>query len=229
MSKSHVVWTQREWELIATWFMERSIDPTRRGFSTALSEAQDDTLPQERRRSTVGLDSGVRRKVQETMTAVQRRLDSLPPPTGPVVFVPDPPTTEELSTEDLLVELARRIARFLEPAKVEQHPEDRGFHPKHDPCPKNEERRCKLKVLIVGPDSAAQERLAKDFAGTLALRFVGYQDNPALIGTRCDQAVAIACVTRFISHAQQEAAKATKIPVKLVSTIQELRAWLSTL
>ena len=228
MSRPHVVWTQREWVLIAEWFVHNHINPEARGLSTALSEAQDNKLPADRRRSMIGLGIGVRRRVKEAMAAVQKRLDNLPPPTGPVVFVPDPPAAKMLSTEELLVELARRIARLLEPAKVE-HPEDRGFHPKHDPCPKGDVRVGKPKVLIVGPDSVAQERLAKDFAGSLALRFVGYQDNPALIGTRCDQAVTIACVTRFISHAQQEAAKATKIPVKLVSTIQELRAWLSTL
>ena len=227
--KTKVVWTTREWELIARWFIEQNLDPEHRGFSTALSDAQDNKLPADRRRSMIGLGAGVRRRVKEAMAAVQERLNSLPPPTGPAVLPPDPPAVEKLSTEELLVELARRIARLLDPVKVEQHPADRGFHPKHDPTPPSEERRCKSKVLIVGPDSVAQERLAKDFDGSLALRFVGYQDSPALIGMRCNQAVAIACVTRFISHAQQEAAKATKIPVKLVSTIQELRAWLSTL
>ena len=231
MKKPHVVWTQREWGLIAQWFLEQNIDPEARGLSKSLEEAQKARLPRDRQRSCVGLEKGVRQRLRAEADEILRRKEAepeLPKPTGPVVFVPDPPAVEKLSTEELLVELARRIARFLDPVKVE-HPEDRGFHPKHNPCPKGDVRVDKPKVLVVGPDAVAQARLEKDFEDQLNLRFVGYQDNPALIDTRCGGAVAIACVTRFISHAQQEAAKATGIPVKLVSTIQELRAWLSTL
>lgn len=200
--KPKVVWTTREWRQIADWFARNGVNPDDRGFTTNLDAAQKATLPADRHRTMAGLPKEVRARVKEEVAKIQLKP-------GPVVHAPEPkaPSAQSLSTEELLVELARRIARFLEPGPTTL-PVDRGFYPppKHDPSPQREGRTVKPKFLIVGPRGQQQERLRTMFP-LLDLRFVTCEENPALVRDRGMHCREIILWTKFMNHAQQESAK----------------------
>ena len=221
--KTKVVWTTREWELIARWFIEQNLDPKHRGFSTRLGAAQDARLPADRRRGLVGLDSRVRQTLSEAMNRVQKRLES-----KPVSEKSAKANLESIGLEALLVEVARRVARLLTPPAVIDTAIptiDNGPAKKHNPFGVQEERKRRNGFCIVGPDSALQARLNNDF-NDVPLKFSAFGENPARIADVCGNSVAVLGLTRFMSHAQQQAARATGLPVHLFSTILELRNYI---
>lgn len=226
--KPHIVWTQREWASVATWFRDHCIDPEARGFSNALREAQEAVLPSERHRSCVGLTHNVRR---DAVLAMQNLAPPEPHKTAA------PPTVQDLSTEDLLVELARRIARVITVAQqlcdsgtMVSKPVDRGFHPpaKHDPTPPREERTAKKKVLIVGPMGWQQQRLVQQFP-LLDLRFCSVDNRPEDVyvkGVHCSEVI---LWTKFMTHAQQDQAKLSEVPKWYANGLEEIEARLRSL
>ena len=219
--KPKVIWTTREWEAVARYFMEHGHDPAKHGFKTHLSSAQDAVLPPERRRSLVGIPRGLRNEVVNTINRLS--LTARPEP------IPQPSqksSLEEFSTEDLLVEVARRVAKFLE-SKSESGPlpVDRGFHPttKHDPRPQSEVRPAKIKVLIIGPRGPQQDRLRTAFP-TLDLRFVLAEELPSLVMTRSADCREIILWTKFMNHAQQTVAQNTGINTWYANGMEEIEA-----
>lgn len=219
--KPKVIWTTREWEAVVRYFMEHGHDPAKHGFKTHLSSAQDAVLPPERRRSLIGIPRGLRNEVINTISRL-----SLTTRPEPVPQPPQKPSLEDFSTEDLLVEVARRVAKFLE-SKSESGPlpVDRGFHPttKHDPRPQSEVRPAKIKVLVVGPRGAQVELLVRAFP-RLDIRFVQVEDPPERVyekGRHCDE---IILWTKFMSHAQQEQAKLTGVPTWYANGMEEIEA-----
>lgn len=217
--KNKVSWTQRELGLLAQYFASHDIDPMARGFSPALRSAQEKALPADRWRTTVGLESKTR---QDIALAIQ----NLPKPAGPITVTPPKPVAEQLSTEDLLVELARRVAKMLETPRIvygANPPVDRGFHPapKHDPNPPTQARLKKPRILIVGPKGEQQTTLREMFP-SLDLEFWTCEDNPGL-PVRGTLAEAILW-TKFMSHAQQDAIKGSGTPVWFANTMVEIIA-----
>lgn len=217
--KPKVTWTQRELALLATWFRDNGVDPTARGFANALREAQTNLLPSDRHRSTVGLTMKTRLDIAlaiKNLPAKVKEQKSWTPP--------DPPSASTLSTEDLLVELARRIAKLLGPTVLAQPlAVDRGFHPppKHDPAPTGEERHNKTRILVVGPRGQQQEALRKKFPH-LDLDFWTCEDNPGrpVRGTLTEAILWI----KFMNHAQQNAVKASRTPIWYANSLDEVEA-----
>lgn len=199
--KDKVIWTTREWALIAKWFVENRVDPSDYGFTSKLDKAQQTVLPMDRHRTMAGLPVTVRTKVLEAIALLPHV--ALPEAPNEPVRPPEP-SAKALSTEELLVELARRFAKLLEPT-VQAHPVDRGFHPKHTPEAEPTDRRVRWKIVIVGPKGQQQQELLDRFPG-LDLRFVTCEDNPKTIrkGMAADE---IILWTKFMNHAQQDMAK----------------------
>lgn len=142
-----------------------------------------------------------------------------------------PPTIQDLSTEDLLVELARRVARFLESkSKSGLLLVDRGFYPphKHDPRPQSEVRPAKKKVLIVGPMGWQKQRLVQQFP-LLDLRFCSVDNRPEDVyvkGVHCSEVI---LWTKFTTHAQQDQAKLSEVPRWYANGLEEIEARLRSL
>lgn len=220
--KPKVVWTQREWGLVAQWFVDHDVNPKDYGFVTAFRKAQEAVLPPDRQRCTIGLTSKTK---QDLVLVIQNLPKAKPEAARP----PEPPRAEVLSTEELLVELARRIARLLEP-KSESSLVDRGFHPprKHDPNPPREVRTAKIKVLVIGPRGSQQERLRTAFP-MLDLRFVLAEELPSLVMTRSADCREIILWTKFMNHAQQTAAQNTGIDTWYANGLEEIEARLRSL
>lgn len=236
--KHHIRWTTREWEELAQFCLENGIDPDRYGFTREFGKVQKSVLPSERWRS---LEGGAAVSIKRMLKG-QIQLLKLKIPSQPVAvqYVPPPPGPEDLSTEDLLVEVARRLAKLLEPSKsqaevleqvrfLERKFEeariiDHGFHK----CPNDKapEKVHKPRILVCGPNGDTSRALMSAFPG-VDLRFVEYGDNPQLVRGRAQGCSAILCITKFVHHSITEAAKATGLPCVLVSTVREAREWLA--
>lgn len=214
-------WTSREWDLIAQRLVDNEVDPDRHGWRSQLIDAMKAVLPLDRWRDTANLNNA-KDILKPLMKTIVTGPQHLPPPKGPVSFVPALPTIQDLSTEDLLVELAHRIAKFLEP-KSKPFPVDRGFHPKHDPRPQSEVRPAKIKVLIIGPRGPQQDRLRTAFP-TLDLRFVLAEELPSLVMTRSADCREIILWTKFMNHAQQTVAQNTGINTWYANGMEEIEA-----
>lgn len=228
--KPKVIWTTREWETVAQYFLETGQDPSDRGFRTTLGAAQDARLPADRRRGIVGLDSKVRRTLSEAMNRVQKRLESLPDLEKPATEKSEEFKLENIGLEALLVEVARRVARLLDPpaamSTLDAPPHiDDAPSRRHNPFGVQEERKHRNGFCIIGPDPALQARLEKDFSD-VPLKFSAFGENPARIADVCGNSVAVLGLTRFMSHAQQKAARATGLPLHFFSTILELRNYI---
>lgn len=235
--KTKIRWTTREWGELAQHFIAHDIDPDKYGFASEFDKVQKAVLPQERWRSIAGSAAlSIKRMLKEQIRIIGHQLREEP---VAVQYVP-PPGPEALSTEDLLVELARRLAKLLEPSKsqaevleqirfLERKFEeariiDHGFHK----CPNDKapEKVHKPRILVCGPNGDTSRALTSEFPG-VDLRFVAYEDNPQLVRGRAQGCSAILCITKFIQHSIAEAAKATGQPCVLVSTVREAREWLA--
>lgn len=221
--KTKVVWTSREWRLLADYFVAHRMNPQDHGFSRALDTAQRNALPEERWRTVVGIPKEVRQQLSREMELVSAPLKAPRRPPEP-----EKPSASTFSTEDLLVELARRIARLFEPqVVVDAAPTvDRGFHPapKHDPTPAPSERKRKPKILVVGPKGEQQSRLQVKFPG-LDLHFVTCEDHPSRVAV--GQVDEVILWTKFMSHAQQDSVKALGNVTRYVNSMVEIEDRLS--
>lgn len=209
-------WTTREWRLIADRLVKEGVDPDKHGWRTALRVAMMEELPKDRWREPHSLN-----EAKKTLVPLMRELKEAPPlpPPGPIQYTPEPPSAEKLSTEELLVELARRIARLLEPQK--DNPVDRGFHPRHNPFCEVAPRPPSRRFLIIGPKGQQQEFLRKIFPN-FKLIFVTCEDNPKA----CAVGVVEEAIlwTKFMKHAQQEAVEALGYKRWFANTMDEIEA-----
>ena len=218
--KPKVIWTSREWSLIAHWFLTNQINPDHFGFTGHLKKAQEEVLPVDRQRAVKGIPAKLKRGVRDAITLVKHQ--NAPAPTKPI----EAPEAEALSTEELLVELARRVAKLLEPsAQKDTTMVDRGFHPKHDPSPKSEARPVQKRILIVGPMAHQQEQLRRKFYD-LRLVFVTCEDSPST----CAAGSIDECIlwTKFMNHAHQDVVKSLGYNTWYANSMAEIEARLRT-
>lgn len=227
--KPQVRWTSREWALLAQYFLDVGIDPDAYGFSRALDHAQKKVLPPERHRAVKGVPAQLKKEIKTQIGILkhQQREEAtmVKPPE------PKPPSAESLSTEELLVELARRIAKMLQP-QIIHNPVDRAFHPlttentHHPKAVEQVTKLHKLRVLVCGPNGDTSRSLTADFPN-LDLRFVEYDTNPAKVHERANHVDVILCIRKFVKHSTVDAAHATGETVVLVTSVREAREWLS--
>lgn len=216
-------WTQREWKLIADWLVRNETDPNRHGWRCDLIKAMQSVLPKDRWRETHSLNNG-KEMLIPLMKHLKENLSSAP---APVI-----PKASEFSTEELLVELARRLAPIIDGramqdalnvAQVKHNAAvDRGFHPetKHNPLPESpEQKQRKKRVLIVGPQPAQANRL-RSFAPGLDLVFVTTEDKPA----RCSVGNVECAIIwdKFVTHAQQNTVKSLGYPIQYAHSLEQI-------
>lgn len=237
--KPQVRWTGREWALLAQYFIDVGIDPDAYGFSRALDHAQNKVLPSERWRAVKGVPAQLKKEIKTQIGMLEHKMrEELQ---QPVQYVP-PPGPEALSTEDLLVELARRVAKLLQPRtevqdsvlaqlkfleeKFKDQPVDRAFFP--PPTAKEQTiKKHKLRILVCGPNGDTSQSLRTQFPN-LDLRFFKYEENPAHVALKAQGVDCILCITKFMTHAVVAAVKATSVPFKMLTSVREAREWLAT-
>ncbi len=216
--KPQVRWTSREWALLAQYFIDVGISPDAYGFSRALDHAQKKVLPSERHRSVSGVPAKLKKEIKTQIGMLEhaRREEAtrVKPPE------PKPPSAESLSTEDLLVELARRVAKLLQP-QVIHNPVDRAFFP--PPVAKEQgTKQEKIRILIIGPRAEQQEALRVEFP-MLCLRFVTAEEHPRMVFERGHGAVEVIIWTKFLTHAQQNMAKNMSAHIHYANSNQQVR------
>lgn len=238
--KPQVRWTSREWALLAQFFIDTDINPDAYGFSRVLDQAQKKVLPSERHRSVSGVPAQLKKEIKTQIGILEhaRREEAtmVKPPE------PKPPSAESLSTEDLLVELARRVAKLLQPRtevqdsvlaqlkfleeKFKDQPVDRAFFP--PPTAKEQgTKQEKTRILIIGPRAEQQEALRVEFP-MLCLRFVTAEEHPRMVFERGCTAIEIIIWTKFLTHAQQNMAKNMSAHIHYANSNQQIRERLTT-
>lgn len=220
--KPQVRWTGREWALLAQYFIDVGIDPDAYGFSRALDHAQKKVLPPERHRAIKGVPAQLKKVLKEHIVAAEYKT-AFATPYPPLD--PKPPSAESLSTEDLLVELARRIAKLFEPAKP--NPVDRAYFPPPTAKEQGVATPCRKRILIVGPRAEQQEALRVEFP-MLCLRFVTAEEHPRMVFERGCTASEIIIWTKFLTHAQQNMAKNMSAHIHYANSNQQIRERLTT-
>lgn len=232
--KTQVRWTSREWERLAQYFIDAGIDPDKFGFSRSLGDAQKKMLPAERHRNVKGIPAQLKKKLKEHTMALEYKIAFATPYPPPE---PKPPSAEDLSTEDLLVELARRVAKLLQPRtevqdsvlaqlkfleeKFKDQPVDRAFFP--PPTAKEQgTKQEKIRILIIGPRAEQQEALRVEFP-MLCLRFVTAEEHPRMVFERGHGAVEVIIWTKFLTHAQQNMAKNMSAHIHYANSNQQVR------
>ncbi len=208
---SKIVWTTREWTLLAGEFeiAKRGIDDY--GFTPFLKAAMEKLLPPERWRPMSGIAAMAKPPLHRALMLYRQNTPKLEPKTPP------PEAQNELTTEALLVELAKRLAKLLEPATASfKPPVDRAFYPPPEATLQEAARGAQPKILIIGPKNGQQTELIKAHRG-LDLRFVASDEGPTRIdsiGVFCDE---IILWTNYLNHQHQVHAKATGRPTRYVS------------
>lgn len=237
--KSKVSWTSREWRLVAKYFIDNHISPDRYGFSGEVERAQKEVLPADRHRNVRGIPAKLKSELKAQMKLFElESLQKEEQAPGAIMHIP-PPGTEALSTEDLLVELARRVARWLsrseEQVEIGQQLQlmqtqfakvDRGFHP----APKDKEpaKVHKPRILVCGPNGDTSRSLSSEFPH-FDLRFVEYDANPAVVWERGGMVDQVLVITKFVKHSTVDAVKALNKKAVLVTSVREAREWLANL
>lgn len=217
MTKTRVVWTTNDWNIVAGYFLDNALNPDEHGFSTNLRNAQQKLLPAEKHRSTNGLEPSVKRRLKEGIAAIKAGhvvVNQLKP--VPAVEKAETIRPDQLTTEFLLVELAKRLAKLFEPVVAHFEPVDRAFYPPpaelHHDMPMDRQPR----ILVCGPRGEQQHELQRSHP-KLDLRFVASEDDVVWVtktGPSCDE---IVLWTNYISHQHQVHAKLTGRPIRFVS------------
>lgn len=214
--KTKVMWTTREWDLIASEFIKEGQSVDDYGCSSLIRKAMEKHLPKERWRALSGILPGARGPLEHAIQLGKRAQ----PPTAPKQEpVQQQVSAHELSLEDLLVELAKRFAKLLGPvvmAEPKQYPVDRAFYPPPDVLCVNKPDPRKPRILVVGPRNGQQLELIGSHQA-LDLRFVASDEGPSRIdavGIHCDE---IVLWTNYINHQHRAHAKATNRPTYYVS------------
>ena len=210
--KSHIRWTAREWALLAGEFKLEGCGAEDYGFTPALERAMKKQLPKERWRPMSGISAGAKKPMATALKLYE--LNQPKPVPEPEKVKSEP--QNEVTTEFLLVELAKRLAVWLEPATaLKTSPVDRGFYPPPRQIePEKVDMRPRL--LVIGPINGQQRELSAAHP-RLDLRFVASDEGPARVddqGPACDE---IILWTNYLNHQHQVHAKATKRPTFYVS------------
>lgn len=210
-------WTTREWRLIAERLVSQNVNPDLYGWRSNIIEAMRQALPLDRWREPHSLNET--KKILKPIMAEVTRLSTQPEQLLRTSEAKSEPQNK-LTTEFLLVELAKRLAAWLERSHGPVYaPVDRGFHPKHDPSAPAEYKVSLPRILIIGPRGEQQARLLRAFPH-LNLRFVTCEDNPS----RCAVGVVDEAIlwTKFMSHAQQDAVKALGYTTWYANSMEEI-------
>lgn len=210
-------WTQREWQLIAERLVHTHVDPNIHGWRHELVAAMRMVLPNDRWRDPTCLNNA------KQILVPMMRMVVAKPPEKKELPPPQAPTAEQLSTEDLLVELARRIAKMMEAAKP--LPVDRGFFPPASQAPKEECKKERPRILIIGPQPEQQHALEKQFP-ELCLRFVKAEEPEHLVVERGRSCHEVILWTKFMTHSQQAIAK--KLPTWYAASMIDVQERLMT-
>lgn len=220
-------WTQREWQQIAGRLVVGGVDPSLHGWRGEVMRAMKGVLPKDRWRDASCLNNAK----QILVPLMKQTVKTEEPVVRPAEI--HPVTLRDSPLEELLVELARRVARLLAPSMVEQDvlkqfrfleekfkdspPVDRGFYPppmsKQEDC---EEAMRPPRILIVGPRNGQQEELTKAHP-KLRLSFVASEDRPGLINKMADICDEIVVWTNFVNHQHTAHAKSSGRPMVLIS------------
>lgn len=222
MAKTRISWTQREYKELAAWFLDNQYSPEQYGMRPLLQEAQVAVLPRDRHRPMSWVDAGTRRK----LTEYWKELRAVPDiPTLARESEPEPPkvpTLDDFTLEDLLVEVARRVARGLE--NVLQAPQivHKDFAPelpppaKHNPFMHASVKRETPELLVIGT-YGPQEACLRELFTDAALRFVGSDEGAATIARKGGGVDHTFVLTKFISHAQFDHVKKLPCPYTMVN------------
>ena len=204
MTKTRISWTQREYKELAAWFLDHQYSPEEHGMRPRLKEAQVAVLPRDRHRPMSWVDAGTRRK----LTEYWKELRAVPDiPTLARESEPEPPkvpTLDDFTLEDLLVEIARRVARGFE--SITQAPQIVSATTlvdvahKHNPFMHSAPRVPRPELLVVGT-YGPQEACLRDLFGNAELVFVGSDASPGMISRHGAGADHAFILTKFISHA----------------------------
>lgn len=207
---ARIVWTQREWKELASYFIRNGIDPRARGFCPAIKAAQQSCLPKERWRGTDGGTSVMFKPLVEAYDELKR----LPPVNK--LEVPVAKSLTDFSTEDLITEVIKRtvntiteqiktqVALQMNPliavsSRPPKHHNPFGIQPD---VPDNRQR-----VLVIGPMEGQKRELLQAHSEWLNLGFVMSGENPARVAEVGWAAKHVVLWTNFISHAHQDQAK----------------------
>jgi hypothetical protein len=176
-------------------------------------EAMCSELPKNRWREPGNLNNA-KEILVPLMVQIQAAPSCFTPVSEPEKVKSEP--QNEVTTEFLLVELAKRLAVWLEPATaLKTSPVDRGFYtPPRQIEPEKVDMRPRL--LVIGPINGQQHELSTAHP-RLDLRFVASDEGPARVddqGPACDE---IILWTNYLNHQHQVHAKATKRPTFYVS------------
>jgi len=210
-------WTSREWREIAEWLVAKEVDPERHGWRGEVITAMRAVIPKDRWRAPHSLNEA--KKTLTPIMAEVKRLGAQKAPPEQLLRASEAKsgTQNELATEFLLVELAKRLAGWLErPHGPVYEPVDRGFYPPPIASGYPEAKTLRPRILLVGPMNGQQKILIEAHPG-LDLRFVASDMSPTRItevGRLCDELI---LWTNYISHQHQVHAKATGRPVYLAT------------
>lgn len=220
MAKNVIRWTEREYKELAAWFLDNQYSPEEYGMRPRLKEAQEAVLPRDRHRPMTWVDSATRRKLAQYWR--EMRVSPVAPqpsePAPPLAL----PTLDAFSLEDLLVEVARRVARGLE--NVLQAPQivHKDFAPellppaKHNPFMHASVKRETPELLVIGT-YGPQEACLRELFTDAALRFVGSDEGAATIARKGGGVDHAFVLTKFISHAQFDHVKKLPCPYTMVN------------
>lgn len=221
MARVVVRWTSREYREVAAWFVDHQYSPKDRGLKRLIDEAQESLFTPDRRRPLTWVDMTTRRRLVAEWEALRAKPDPQPVVAGPVT--PEAPTLEAFTLEDLLVEVARRVARGFEnitrQLQVVQPPQTTpgpSPSPKHNPFMSSTVKKPIPEVLVVGT-YGPQEACLRDLFGNAELVFVGSDASPVMISRHGAGADHVFILTKFISHAQFDHVKKLPCPYTMVN------------
>lgn len=214
MARVVVRWTSREYREVAAWFVDHQYSPKDRGLKRLINEAQESLLPPDRRRPFTWVDMTTRRRLIAEWEALRAQPDPQPVIADPVT--PEPPTLEAFTLEDLLVEVARRVARGfenitrpLQESTPRQTVADPDPPPKHNPFMASPAKQVAPEILVVGT-YGPQEACLRDMFDNVELVFVGSDEGAAAVSRKGKGVDHAFILTKFISHAQFDHVK--KLP-----------------
>lgn len=199
--KPKISWTAREYKELAAWFIDHQYSPEAHGLRALLQEAQEAVLPRDRHRSLTCTDPRTKRKIVEHWKAMR---DGANPTPSPTPEKPTAPTLDAFSLEDLLVEIAQRVARGFEsitrPPQIASTTTLVDVAHKHNPFMHSAPRVSRPELLVVGT-YGPQEACLRDTFPEVDFVFVGSDTKPGAVRAHRDAEHAFV-LTKFISHAQ---------------------------
>lgn len=195
-------WTERQWRLLAKFFIDQGLNPSAHGFRGAMNSAQKSVIEKEFQRPLHCLTSpDTKKKLKFHYDNLKReeasRTEEEMEEKKPSVPTLETATIEQLAAAmvgRLILELKETIVTALSQPKVSTDQASSNEHlctNKHSPYPTSCEKQHKTRVLVVGPKNGVQ-KILQDGHPTLDLRFIDVEENPKLVfdrGMNCDQII----------------------------------------